>query len=406
MMADRSRHGNGGPHARLPARPGERGVALVAMVIALTLMALLGTAILSFISTNSQNQLLANSSERALLLARSGTRLVSTIATDTTETLTLANGDQIVIDRTVSPNTSTGKVGIGTPFEAVRVCTASPAAAIIEEIGDLEFDGDGDETLDVTWKVESGTGEIMSNGPSGGEPAVRVKGEEVLISVLWQDKDWLDLEQVWEAAGGLLSYELQVKTKVKVQGSSGKHYLIGLSFRLDTTSDSSYGVSFFSSQAGSVPNWLSTANGLAPLRQNGLHLVLWEKTNGGPITVIDSKKMVAGDNVLDGSALKDWSTVVVSVEEQLSGPGGTRENHISAYVQGTTIYARDAEVDWDHGTFNSVVWQGVGVTTVTDATHTTENFATRPAEIGVHAFYDAPAQNQQMFDDFRMRIIE
>ncbi|MBT3377129.1 MAG: hypothetical protein HN742_41320 [Lentisphaerae bacterium] len=384
----------------------ERGVALVSLVVALTLMAVLGTAVLSFLSIGTQNQLLANSSERALLLAQSGTRLVGSVTVDTTETLTMANGDQIVIDRTVSPNTSTGKVAIDTPFKAIRVCTANPAAAIVDQIDDLQFDEDGDATLDETWQEETGTGEIRSTGPSDGEPAVRVKGEEVLLSVLWQDKDWLDFEQVWEAAGQLLSYELQVKTKVLIQGNMGEHYLIGLSFRLNATSESSYGISFFSSESGSTPDWLSTANGLAPLRQDGLHLVLWEKTNGGPITVLDSKKMQAGDGVLDGTDVKDWSTIVVRVEEQLSGPGGTRENHISAFVQGTTLYPRNADVDWDHGTFNTVVWQSEGDTTVTDATHTTENFDTRPAEIGVHAFYDAPANNQQMFDDFRMHIIE
>lgn len=370
-------------------------------------MAVLGTAMLYFISTNSQNQLLANASERALFLARSGTGLYDAVTADTSETFTLASGDQIVVDRTVDPATSTGKAGIGTVFEAIRVCIVDPVAEIIEAIGDIEFDGDGDGDLDDTWQVETGTAEVKSTGPSGGEPAVRVKGEEILVSLLWQDKEWLDLEQVWDAAGGLLSYELQVKTMVAIKNNQGDHYLIGLSFRLDTTSDSSYGVSFFSSQTDYIDlDWLNDASGLEPLRGNGLHLVLWKKTNGGPITVIDSEQMETSDGVLDGSDLKDWSTIVLSIEEQFSGPGGTRENHISAYVQGTALYARNSEVDWDHGTFNSVLWEDEGDTTVTDATLTTENFDTRPAEIGIHAFYDTAANNQQMFDDFRMRIIE
>ena len=34
-----------------------------------------------------------------------------------------------------------------------------------------------------------------------------------------------------------------------------------------------------------------------------------------------------------------------------------------------------------------------------------ETFSPRPAEIGLHACYDSPANNDQFLDDFAMRIL-
>jgi hypothetical protein len=51
----------------------------------------------------------------------------------------------------------------------------------------------------------------------------------------------------------------------------------------------------------------------------------------------------------------------------------------------------------------TVVWRESNK--IIDGTLTSENFDTgRPVEIGIHAFYDSPAANDQFFDDFGMVI--
>jgi hypothetical protein len=47
--------------------------------------------------------------------------------------------------------------------------------------------------------------------------------------------------------------------------------------------------------------------------------------------LLDYKKMDVSDGVIDAGNLKDWSTIVLKVNEQFSGAGGSRENHILGY---------------------------------------------------------------------------
>lgn len=399
--------------AMRPRRPAgsSTGSVLIALVVTLAMFAILASAVVSLTATSAYEHLLANNSHGAFLLAKSGRALYPDSTPDAVTTFTLTSGDTITIDRTTTPPLVTGKVDPGAPFEAVRTYTIDLVSDIIEDFEDIQFDSDGNSDLDDTWTTLDGEASIKTTGPSDGDPAVTMKGEEVSMGVFWQDKPWLDLEAVWSASGNLLSYEMQVKLKVVPTGSSGKHYMVGLSFRLREDTDSLYGVSFFRSDSSDTPpDWLAQAVGFdssgADIIDDSVHLVLWKRINGGPVTLIDYRTMEAGDGVLDGTELKAWSTILLRVEEDFSGPGGTRQNHISAFVQGTDVYPRNSAVDWTHSTFNSVTWSDDGDTTVTDASITTDGFESRPSEMGVHTFYDSSGSNQQMMDDFGVNLLE
>jgi len=398
------------PTERRCASGADDGSILVALVVTLGMFAILASAVVSLMTTSTYEHLLANSSHRAFLLAKSGLALYPDSTPDAVTVFTLADGETISIDRTTTLPLVTGKVDVGTPFQAVRTYTIDLISDIIDDFEDIQFDSDGDGGLDDTWTTLEGEASIKSTGPTDGEQAVVTKGEEVSMGISWQDKPWLDLEAVWNANGNLLSYEMQVKLKVLPTGNSGKHYMVGLSFRLREDTDSLYGVSFFRSLTNdSPPTWLSQAVGFdssgSDIIDDSVHLVLWKRINGGPVTLIDYKTMGVGDGVLDGTELKAWSTILLRVEEDFSGPGGTRQNHISAFVQGTDAYPRNGAIDWTHSTFNSVTWNDDGDTTVTDASITTDGFESRPSEMGVHTFYDSSGSNQQMMDDFGLNLL-
>jgi hypothetical protein len=235
---------------------------------------------------------------------------------------------------------------------------------------------------------------------------------------------------------------------------------------LDPDDDDSYGISFFKSVASDkkAPSWITSAafSTFSSLRDGNVYAVLWEKIDG-TYALIDHRRMTVLYGVIDDGALKAWSTILVKVDEAYSGSDGTRENHIYVYVQGTDENPRGRR-SWDYNIFNPVLWSDYSVHAVwhantayeegdvvrpsprnghcyvcigsgtsdssspswpvardaavtdgtvvwresnkiIDGTLTSENFDTeRPSEIGVHAFYDSPAANDQFFDDFGMVI--
>ena len=104
-------------------KKGTEGALLISVVVGMTIIAVLGTAMVSVVTTSSQTGLKANNANRSFYLAESGVRYANAnLAPVTNKTLTLENGDKIEI--TVSGSgasteiRSKGIVGQGQAFAA------------------------------------------------------------------------------------------------------------------------------------------------------------------------------------------------------------------------------------------------------------------------------------------------
>lgn len=401
------------------------GALLVTLVIAMTLLGALGVAVISLTTSSTYTELLMNNPNRAYYLAESGyyfTRAFMqanpgspwpngtyTLADDSGsfELSYSTNGQTIVIQ-------STGHVHPGTGIESQRRITYEITRDIEgEDELHISFDADGDGELDDTWGVGEGRADIVTTGPSDHEPALLMVGYEVTVYLNWQndpDNPFPDLLAARNANGGLLTYDLQVKCKALDQGEHGDHYMLGLHFRLDRNANDFYAFSYFKSIPGGnpsqIPNWVKfmPADFLA-LQDGNVYVVLW-KSEGGTWSVIDYEQVTSADGVVVDGDLKPWSTLLLRCEEDFSGPGDTRENHITGYIQDTAGYARDGEIKWqESGIFTEVGWNNNAVQPIIDATLTSEDFAdTRPAEIGVFVLFDKASSQKQFLDDFALRL--
>jgi hypothetical protein len=196
------------------------------------------------------------------------------------------------------------------------------------------------------------------------------------------------------------------------------HYMMGLSFRLYPDTNTSYGISFFRSDPAannpSPPNWVGNLpESFESLRNTNVYLVLWY-LDDGDMELINYKTlappMVTYNDKHGVNDLSNYSTMLLKLDEQVAA-NGDRENHISAFLQNTNIYAnwdsRD-DIRWsdDTATFsNPVQWEHPVTEDNVDTNLTSEGFyLDRPSEIGVHVYYDQLGDNKQFFDDFAMKM--
>ncbi|MDD5434709.1 MAG: hypothetical protein PH343_04705 [Nitrospira sp.] len=419
-------------------RSSTNGSVLVVLIIAITISSVLILGALYLTTGSTLGELFANYQMRSYYIAESGGNYAipqikqdhAAAATNLHgKTFTLSNGDRFIlsIDDTNTSYTlleSTGVVNDGLWSESRRKITYK-----INKSYDEQFTNNSD--LNNNWNFTSGGASIKSGGPLGGEPALNLTGENALISFKWDGNPALpDLAAQWANSDGLLSYALQVKVNVDTEGGKGQHYMLGLSFRLDTNGTSAtsddrfYGISFFRSIGrgdSHKPAWVNNLNSSFDAIMDGTpYVILWRKINSSSeFTLMDYKKLIAADGVIDGTgALKAWSAIVVTVQERyqtdgsgdyvLDGYGNRiRENLITGYVQGADAYPRNT-VNWNFSIFNLVAWgwkipgqSVIAPQTVIDSTLTSVNFDTRrPEEIGIHGYYDSSAANDQFFDDF------
>ena len=126
-------------------------------------------------------------------------------------------------------------------------------------------------------------------------------------------------------------------------------------------------------------------------------IVLWKKESGA-YSLLAYKLLIESDVVIENGELKPWSTIIVQVFE-VDDSG--RENRIFGYIQGTGSYPRNT-INWNYGNFVALT----NIQPFPDSSLTSSNFeALRPAEIGIHAYYDSPASNDQFFDNFAMNVL-
>ncbi|SMP81787.1 hypothetical protein SAMN06295888_1431 [Desulfonatronum zhilinae] len=281
----------------------------------------------------------------------------------------------------------------------------------IPEIG---FDETGDGNLDDYWKSIGDTDAEYSNAGPTDDGAVRFKGESGLLGLDWHENDTinLDLKRIRADSNGLLSYDIQVKVKVRTAGQKGKFYMMGLNFRLIASNDgidSGYGVSFFKytpeQKQQDIPTWTNNLINFDIIKDGIPRLILWKKHSGGNITLIDYANLPSDMLHMDkgNTELNDWATMVVRVDEKFKQLSMGTENHIVAYIQDKSITPKGSR-NWNYSDYFRADWNKNGENAIIDDTFDSIGIETGQNEIGVHSFYDSEAQNEQFFADFGLSI--
>jgi hypothetical protein len=410
----------------------DAGGVLVAIIIGLLGATVLGAGALTMATSARYERVTAGLSARAFYLAESGGSYVKAVRRANPNalpngTFTLANGDQFVISTATNGSLllvqSTGVVNPNSRIETRRRITVELLPNVAGGPLPVGFDLNDDGGFDSeNWGAVGVDPTIRDTGPSGGQPALDLRGQEGLLYLQWQNNPQLDLSASWALNGGLLGYDLQ--TKIKAFDTGGQqaysyHYMLGLSFRLNPDSNNCYGISFFRSAAGRgggrPPDWVEDLpTSFQNLRGTNVYLVLWYRS-GGTFQLINHRRLTTADGLVeirDGTQeLKDYSTMLLQLREEYTG-GTNRINRISAYIAGTNRYPL-----WGSGSVTNAIWQdntnvfpgavvwNSGVITNSDSRYTTGNFLTqRPAEVGVHVFYDQSGANKKFFDDFAFRV--
>lgn len=406
------------------------GALLVVTVIVLLAIGAVGVGLLSMATSARYQRVVVGYADRAYYLAESGASYVKAVrlldaAALPVGTFTMANGDQFHVITASNNNhivvVSTGIVNPGTRMEMRRRIVVDILEKITGDLVPVGFDLNNDGKFDdEVWDTMGVDPSIKKTGPSGGQPALDLKGEEGQIYLAWQDNPELDLVSVWALNGGLLGYDVQMKIKAFDTGSQAaysKHYMLGFSFRLHPTTQHCYGLSFFRSltgkDGGKPPDWVTALpKPFQDLRGTNVYLVLWYR-NGAQFELLNQRKLTLADGVIemrDGRPeLRDYNTLLLELKEVFT-LDGARENHISAYLQNTDVYplwTSNTNVVWQSNTNvfpQAVVWEN-GVVTNVDARLTTSNFLQdKPAEVGIHVFYDLIGADKKFFDDFALRM--
>lgn len=236
--------------------------------------------------------------------------------------------------------------------------------------------------------------------------------DHILVSLDWDNNSPFppDLYEARANNNNLLSYDVQIKFDIGVRwtfkSTYRDHFMVGLSFRLDETSETGYGISFFRSSendfnSGGGPSWLRS-DGFANMRNELyayqrkiddarlideiLFIVLWrlENNSGGTkqFTLLDYMPMFdiprvsavayydypyVWNRFYDESGngqLVPFSTLMLCLEEKYDpNDSSNKINYISAYYRGVTdyfpmgSYYRVGTVHWDLDLFHKVIWE-------------------------------------------------
>ena len=397
---------------------GQQGSALIATIIAMTVLASLGTAIYSFTSSSARTQIAAMNDSKAYYLAESGghygiKRLVDCEQQTggcTTRTALLAelaaapfvvsNAGQFTLqaftyDGAVSPGYGKyGYVSTGSPADlsisrSINYIIKVPTAAGVN----IPFDGSGTTLNANNWNVSGKSSLDTTNKKvtlnDASSPA------DTQVSLDWSNVNSTlpNLLEVWNEANGLMSYEAQIKVKL----GSSHDVMAGLSFRLKTqgdtniANDSFYGLSYLWCYDG---NDLSTFCGSDSSKTS---IVLWKQASNGARTIIGKQLASTVSSSLvdsDSHRLNDWATLVVRVQEQYNPDTAVRENLIYAFAGSPNINPKGT-IHWDYTKYSAIQWGATSFTGidcsgglktfVSDSTFLTTNFDTQPQdEIGLH----------------------
>jgi hypothetical protein len=439
------------------------GAALLVVVVSMVAAGVVGAAVLSVATSTRYERINTGVSSRAYYLAESGvgyirSRHEADPSFATNGTFRFGNGDTFHVASTnttmVTSNPATGVLTTSRVLKVVSTGTANPGTPL-EAIRRLTFEitpnfstnplpvGFYDETggfNEDLWNVDGLTPRALTEetGHSGGELALDLAGTEGQLALNWQDQEDLDLTRAWAWNNLLLNYDVQTKIMAYENPGLGfgQHYLLGISFRLQTNG-ACYGLSYFRSlthspssgnliQDNQRPSWARDARlsaGFQALRGTNDHLVLWYRdSTSGIQQLLRSRRLLPTDNVISNYGpsvspalgLVPYATLLVQVDERYVGTN--RQNHITAYIQGPSVYE-----PWPNNDLSNAIWQENAVafpspvvwddggSEVVDGRVTSAGFdvvgtTNCPPEIGIHVYYDQSGANNKFFDDFALRL--
>jgi len=231
---------------------------------------------------------------------------------------------------------SRGTFGQGTLFQSSRTISYSIPIGWVTVAGSTEKAKFTDRFDDLShWfsAAELGDHSIVSVSSNN---AMKVTGtyspwwdllgwyeRESIITLNWGSTE-VDLNQSWAVAGYLLSYDAQVKIRVKNGTSNVDYYMPGIIFRIDGTGQM-YGVSFLrANQGGFISDNDRVPDELCPDDTSGNAItspmiVLWQESPADTVKWLAYKILTndSGKGIVDstGKYIADWSTLVVRVIE-------------------------------------------------------------------------------------------
>ena len=414
----------------------QKGAILITLIVSIVIISITYVGMSQFSTTSTYGELLANRQERAYYLAEAGVNYSRYLFNpnptapsytngpfSTPKTFTLSNGQftvktydkpgdttRLIIESTgiVESGWLTTRQLVTKEISKVEV-SGSTSAPGGELIGFL--DANNNSLLGTIWTPTTGTdARIVNTGQSDG-PALQFKGDTGSIDL---NPSYIDLFSAWKNNDDLLGYFLQVKIKVNSEGNKGDNYLLGLTFR-KIDNNNFYGLSFYRSEGlhppGGLPSWCTPSFTSVIPNDGQVYAVLW-KNSGGVKTVMAYALMdyatygVVTD--VSNQTLMGWSSLFIRVNEKKDGPGGARRNYLKAYVIGPASYPLGTTI-WNFANLKQITWtaapalnpaQSAPIKDIVEDSITSAGFTNSRPEIGVHAYYDSNAANDQFFNGF------
>ena len=426
-----------------------RGSMIIGLIAAITLIGIISAGTIYIKTSATQTGLFSNAYSSAYYLAESGIRYARLNAEQDTffpasTQFNMSNGDTFIIQTANDPADasrmiidSTGIVNPGAWSESKCDLTANVPKSIhnsnFTDVGltvtTISSKGSIRTTLDPRWTITGAytkASKLLKTASKGAIDYIEFTNEKVknskgtyifdaiLLSLGWwkSSPENPDLDQSWSDNDELLSYEVQMKVKLSTEDHQNDHFMHGISFRLspqnpdwaDSSTIHSYGISYFRSIDSNWPFNVGLDSSFSTIMNDpDPYIVLWEKTDStNALSLIDYKKLASDDGVLDGTNLKEWSTIAVRIEEKKTGFASTT-NYISGYIQspeGLPI----GTINWNFNTFNDVSWNTNIPQPIADESLTTNNFSFyKPDEIGIHAFFESDVDKLSIAD-FRLKL--
>jgi hypothetical protein len=396
-----------------------------------------------------------------------------------TATVKIAPTDYIVLQRFIHLD-STGKVGDVTSniFASRRIAYEVPIEAFsasgvggggggpdnILEIPVADKKLMNDPEFTVSPDIQTAEAVLQATGPNTGDTNHGISTNTALslnlpsgydnvhVNINWWrfvDRNLgLNFDQAYHVQGDSLSYDMQLKIRTT---KLLHHFMVGVSFRMTNNNvghagNAYYGASLFSSisepnnKLGNYPPWLGiptsqggtdSENGLADLPKGPVYVVFWKRVDGGKPILLNAQEVPAltADPYNEDAYLVDWASVVVRIEEPVSG---TRTNNLKILVYNNNENVLQT-ITWPTET----VWNGLAsgmnppVIITSDSTITTPVSGHIPVptkdadgnylpecesciscvgvcgwpEIGLHAFADVGADSKIFVDDFSVKLL-
>lgn len=402
---------------------GQQGSILIATIIAMTIIATLGTTMYSYVSTSNLNQIASMSDTKAYYLAESGghfavkqltsidsgnsTARNTLLASLASTPYTVNNTGQFQLQNftySTSPGFHEYRFSAkGSPTDGLASRSINYIIKVPNAAGEsIPFTGTGHTLNTNNWEVtgsadlDSGDNKVALNDGSG----------NTQISMNWTNASSTlpNLLDTWNDSGGFLTYEVQAKFRL----STDHDVLAGISFRLNTgptssiNDDSFYGASYL---------WCKDHTDLATFcgsDTSKTYIILWRQASNGAKTIIGKQlasSVPTSPSLVSSGKLVSWATLVVRVQEQLNPTTLNRENLIYVFAgspNGSPSWNQKGTTEWSYSNLSAVKWStsfsgtdcsGGELSCVSDPTLTTSNFASQtPNEIGLHAFGNEKAE--------------